>query len=104
MTTAETVQHIVLDDRGIAWIKDTSLKVVELVREHVAYGWSADELREQHPYLTLGQIHSSLAFYYDHASDFETQLQAADREYARLRAQTGESAAQSRLRSLMREK
>ncbi len=26
-----------------------------------SYGWSAEELQFQHPYLSLGQIHSALA-------------------------------------------
>ncbi len=32
------------------------------VVEQKAYGWSAEELHFQHPYLTLGQIHSALAY------------------------------------------
>ena len=28
-----------------------------------AHGWSAEELLFQHPYLSLGQIHSALAYY-----------------------------------------
>jgi len=38
----------------------TTLKVVELVLEQMAYGWSPEELHFQHPYLTLGQIYSAL--------------------------------------------
>jgi hypothetical protein len=30
-----------------------SVKVVELVLDHIAYGWSPEELHLQHPYLTL---------------------------------------------------
>ncbi|MBF0328235.1 MAG: DUF433 domain-containing protein [Nitrospirae bacterium] len=35
------------------------MKVVELVVEKIAYGWSPEELHFQHPYLTLGQIYSA---------------------------------------------
>jgi uncharacterized protein (DUF433 family) len=42
------------------------MKVIELVREQDAYGWSPEELHFQHPYLSLGQIHSALAYYWDH--------------------------------------
>ena len=103
MTNAdEEIQHIERDTRGVAWIKGTGMKLIELVREHLAYGWSADELHEQHPALTLGQIHSALGFFYDHQSEFETEMERADQEFARLRALTGESAAQRRLRALAR--
>jgi hypothetical protein len=76
------------------------MKVSELVREHLGYGWSADELQEQHPYLTLGQIHATLAFFYDHQPDFEAQLRGQEDELTRLRERTGESSLQRRLRAL----
>ena len=59
------------------------MKVVELVLERTAYGWSPEELRFQHPYLTLGQIHSALAYYWDHQDeldrDIERRLELVDR-------------------------
>lgn len=58
------------------------MKVVELVLEKTAYGWSPEELHFQHPYLTLGQIHSALAYYYDHKEqvddDIESRLRYID--------------------------
>jgi len=102
MTVAETVRHIARDDQGVAWIQGANMKVIELVREHLAYGWSADQLHEQHPTLSLGQIHSALAFFYDHPRELEAQMQAADQEYSRLRSATGESAFQFRLQALTR--
>lgn len=38
------------------------MKVIEFVLETHAYGWSPDGLQFQHPYLTLGQIHSARAY------------------------------------------
>ncbi len=35
------------------------MKVIEIVLEKIAYGWSPEELHFQHPYLTLGQIYSA---------------------------------------------
>jgi len=46
-------KHIVLDHRGVPYIEGTTMKVRELIVEHQAHGWSADELIWQHPYLTL---------------------------------------------------
>ncbi len=58
------------------------MKVIELVQEKVAYGWSAEEIQFQHPSLTLGQIYSALAFYADHREELdkeiEQRLQRAD--------------------------
>jgi uncharacterized protein (DUF433 family) len=37
---------------------------VELVAAAKSHGWSAEELTYQHPHLSLGQVHSALAYYY----------------------------------------
>ncbi|OGQ79996.1 MAG: hypothetical protein A2289_01440 [Deltaproteobacteria bacterium RIFOXYA12_FULL_58_15] len=42
------------------------MKVIVLVLEKSAYGWSPEELHFQHPYLTMGQIYSALSYYWDH--------------------------------------
>jgi uncharacterized protein (DUF433 family) len=58
-----TYEHIKLNKNGVPIIEGTNMKVVELVLEAKAYGWSPEELHFQHPYLSLGQIHSALAYY-----------------------------------------
>ena len=52
--TATSYAHIALDDRGVPIIAGTTMKVIELVIERMAYGWSPEELHFQHPYLSLG--------------------------------------------------
>jgi uncharacterized protein (DUF433 family) len=75
MSFVETrYEHIILDDTGIPRIADTTMKVIELVVERVAYGWSAEELHFQHPYLSLGQIHSALAYYWDHQDALDADI------------------------------
>lgn len=59
-------QHIQCDEKGVAIIAGIKIKVVELVVEYLAYGWSPEELHFQHPELSLGQIHAALAYYWDH--------------------------------------
>ena len=51
------------------------MKVLELVLGKIAYGWSPEELHFQHPYLTLGQIHSALAYYWDHQGEMEQDIE-----------------------------
>ena len=38
-------------------------------------GWSPEELAFQHPYLTLGQIHSALAYYWDHQEELDHDIE-----------------------------
>jgi uncharacterized protein (DUF433 family) len=75
-------EHILLDDKQVPMIAGTTMKVIELVLDHLAYGWSPEELHFQHPYLTMGQIHSALAYYWDHKAeldqDIERRLQFVD--------------------------
>jgi len=81
-------QHIVLDERGFPFIAGTTLKVVQLVEEKIAHGSSPEELHFQHPYLTLGQIHSALAYYFDHREDLDRAVEERLRFADRLRVET----------------
>ena len=99
MTAVETKQHIVRDEKGVAWLDNKNIKVIEVVLDHLAYGWSADAIHEQHPDLSLAQIHSALAFYYDHSAEFDAQIARQKEELKALRAATGESSLQKRLRT-----
>jgi uncharacterized protein (DUF433 family) len=75
-------EHIILDEGQVPLIAGTRVKVIELVLDHLAYGWSPEELHFQHPHLTMGQIHSALAYYWDHKAeldrDMERRLQLVD--------------------------
>jgi uncharacterized protein (DUF433 family) len=87
MITVETrYEHVILDENGVAIIAGTKTKVIELVLDILAYGWSPEELQFQHPYLTLGQIHSALAYYWDHQElldeEIERRLKAVDQMQA----------------------
>ena len=51
------------------------MKVIEIVLEKAAYGWSPEELHFQHPYLSLGQIYSALAYYCDHQNELDKDIE-----------------------------
>jgi uncharacterized protein (DUF433 family) len=74
MLIQTSYEHIIIGD-GVPIIKGTSMKVVELVLEHLSYGWSPEELKYQHPYLELGQIYSALGYYYDHKDEFDRDIE-----------------------------
>ena len=76
MPVVETqYEHIILNESNVPIISGTTMKVVELVLEKTAYGWSPEELYFQHPYLTLGQIHSALAYYWDHREELDRDIE-----------------------------
>ncbi len=68
-------EHISLNERKMPIITGTTMKVIELVQEKIAYGWSAEEIQFQHPSLTLGQIYSALAYYADHREELDKEIE-----------------------------
>ena len=75
VATVETrYEHIVLEDGRVPLIAGTTMKVVELVTAQQAYGWSPEELAFQFPYSTMGQIHSALAYYWDHQTELDENM------------------------------
>jgi uncharacterized protein (DUF433 family) len=92
-------EHVVLNEDRVPEIAGTTLKVVELVVEQQAYGWSAEELHFQHPYLTLGQIHSALAYYWDHRAELDRDVQLRLERVEELRGKAQPPPIVERLRS-----
>jgi uncharacterized protein (DUF433 family) len=78
MTVATSYEHIVLDEKNVPYIAGTRFKVIQLVLNHQAYGWSPEELKFQHPQLTMGQIHSALAYYWDHKEDLDDYIEKSE--------------------------
>ena len=92
-------EHIALNEDRVPGIVDTTMKVVELVVEQQAYGWSPEELHFQHPYLTLGQIHSALAYYWDHRKELDEDIQRRLERVEELRSEYQPSELVERLRA-----
>ena len=97
-TIAES--HIRLDDRGVAWIDNTRTKVLEVALDHIAHGWSPEEIHFQHAQLSLGQIHAALAYYHDHQVRFDAEIRQSLERIEQLRAEAGESPIRKRLRAM----
>lgn len=93
------LSHIAIDDRGVAWVDGTKVKVREIVLDKTAYGWSAEEIREQHPYLSLSQIHIALAYYYEHQADIDAEISAGLAETDQLRQENLDTPGRRKLRA-----
>ena len=96
-----TYPHIEVRD-GVAYVEGTRIKVVTLALEHLANHWEAEALRRQHPPLSLGQVHSALAYYYDHQLELDQVIEARLREEDSAIEQIDASPLQQRLRDLKR--
>jgi uncharacterized protein (DUF433 family) len=97
-STKTTYEHVMLDAHGQAVIADSGMKVKQLVAEHLNWGWSPEELHFQHPHLTLGEVYSALAYYWDHRAEIDQAIRE-DAEYIRhLRANIPDNPLTIRLR------
>ncbi|WP_026102291.1 DUF433 domain-containing protein [Pleurocapsa sp. PCC 7319] len=100
MNSATTTEykHILLDDRQVPFIKGTSMKVVELVTSVQAYGWSPEELHFQYPHLSMSQIYSALAYYWEYKEEIDADVKRRFEYSEKLRQDAGESTLAKRLR------
>ncbi|MDZ4401306.1 DUF433 domain-containing protein [Prosthecobacter sp.] len=94
---AQIMPHIWREASGEAWIDETPYKVAHLVAEHLAHGWSAETLHENHPDLTLVQIYAALAWFYDHVEEMESQIQEREKRTEVILTKLGNTQLQQRL-------
>ena len=99
MTQATAYEHIAINESGVPVIEGTGMKVIELVLETTAYGWSPDELHFQHPFLSLGQIHSALAYYWDHREDLDRDIERRLERVEEIRREVSPSQLVERLKA-----
>ena len=93
--------HIHLDDRGVAWVDDTNIKVIEIASEYLAHGDSPEEMCAQHwGTLSLGQIYAALGYYFDHQVEFDAEIERQLLDYRQRRLNSLDSPGRRRLRSM----
>ena len=86
MSLRTSYPHITKDPArcgGKACIQGTRIRVLDIVAATDQLALTPDEICDQYPELTLAQVHSALAYYYDHAdeikADFESERVAVER-------------------------
>ncbi len=72
--TATLTTQIEIDSGGVAWLAGTQVKVVEIVLDKRAHGWSPEEIHFQHPHLSMAQIHVALTYYYENQVLLDGQI------------------------------
>jgi uncharacterized protein (DUF433 family) len=86
MIAEAPITHIRLDKSGVAWIDDTNVKVIEVIVDHLAYGHSPEEVHLQHPHLSLAQVHSAFAYYFDNRQELDGEIERRLRKVTAARA------------------
>ena len=83
---AAPIYHISLDERGVAYISGTSMKIAHIAIDAERWSMTPQQIRENYPRLSLAQIYAALAYYYDHKEDIDARIALENEEYERLRA------------------
>jgi uncharacterized protein (DUF433 family) len=97
--TTTAYRYIQLDSQGTPILEGTSMKVVELATSVKAYGWTPEDLLHNYPHLTLSKIYSALAYYWDHQSEIDAEIERRDQYADQLQREAGMSALSARLRA-----
>ena len=94
-----TYPHVERDGKGNPVLSGTTMKIVELVMAQRAHGWSPEELHFQHPELSLGQIYSALAYYWDHQQELDADIERRAQFTDAARTKAGPSPLAAKLRA-----
>ena len=77
MSVELTYPHIEKQSSEPAHLKRLPrIRVAQIVMDHLAYGWSPDEMCRQHSYLELAEAHAAMAYYYDHQPEIDAEIRA----------------------------
>lgn len=79
------ISSIEVDERGVAWLVGANTKVIEVVMDKLAHGWSPEEIHFQHAHLSLAQIHAAFAYYYGHQEEMDQEIARQMEEVEKLR-------------------
>lgn len=100
MTSAVTYPHLVKTEGQPARLQRLPrIRVAQIVIDYLNHGWSADEICLHYPHLKPAEVHSALAYYFDHQAEIDGEI-AEERkaiEHSRGRAQP--TAVELRLRA-----
>lgn len=91
--------HIVLTQEQVPVIEGTTLKVVELVMAQRAHGWTPEEIQINHRNVSMSQIYAALAYYWDHHSTLDADIQRRENYVKQLEQENQDSPFVSRLKS-----
>jgi len=91
--------HIELDEHGRPWIIGANTKVIEVVLDTMA-GLDPDQIHNEYPGLSLAQIHSALAYYYDHKEEMDRAISEMESRINERAEQAKDTPGRKRLREL----
>lgn len=100
MALALTYPHIIKEEGESARLERIPrVRVAQIAMDYLAYGWSVEEMCRQHPYLSLSEAHSAMAYYFDHQDEIDAEIQTELVAVDEARSQTLPTALELRLKA-----
>lgn len=81
--------HIEITADGVPRIAGTTIKVIEIVLDRLAWGWDAEQICRQHPHLSPSQVHAAFTYYYDHREELDRDIESRLARVEEIRARRG---------------
>ncbi len=100
MAVAVTYPHIVKSEGSPARLERLPrIRVAQIVIDYLNHGWSADEICIHYPHLKLAEIHSAMAYYFDHQAEIDGEIDQEQRLIAKSRQNAKPTPVELRLRA-----
>ena len=75
MPTVLHYPHILEEtDRAPCLERWPRVRVSQIAMDHLGRAWSSEEIARQYPHLSLSEIHSALAYYFDHQEEIDQEI------------------------------
>jgi Protein of unknown function (DUF433) len=100
MFASVTYPHLLVRDHEPTCLERLPrIRVAQVVMDYLAYGWSVDEICQQHPHLRLAEAHAAMTYYFDHTAEIEAEIQSELQELAQQRSQANPSRFLAKMRA-----
>src|SRR5437016_5690881 len=91
MTTETAYPHVETPHGEAARLRrHPRIRVAQVAMDHLAHGWSVEEMCRQHPYLTPAEAHAAMGYYFDHQAEIDAEIRKewgqVEREHATARS------------------
>ncbi len=92
-------RYVEINKKGIPVISGTNFKITELIQNKMAHGWSPEELHFQFPHISLSQIYSALAYYFEFKDEIDQMIAERNRSVENINKQLKPTSLTNRLQS-----
>ncbi|MEA2734213.1 MAG: hypothetical protein QOE14_664 [Humisphaera sp.] len=75
------------------------IRVVHIVMDYLAHGWSVEEICRQHPHLLPAEVHAAMAYYFDHQDQLDAEIRSEWEQLSQDRAVAPDSPFVARMKA-----